>query len=126
MKKPLTNEGLQELLYSLYQLPDEALQKEAATLATDLRTWLDNNFDLVASQRDYILAVDNRQIANTASSVQRFMINRSPITLLKDEREANADSEGKFFGLKTENTSGFSPKAGYSEAERLTITISYT
>lgn len=126
MKTPLTPQGLQELLTSLYQLPDEALQKEAATLASDLRTWLSNNFILSPSQDAYILSIDNRQIANTALAGQYFVSNRLPVYMEKEEQTEKAESEGKFFGLKTEKTSSFTPNVGYSETETLTITIAYT
>lgn len=128
IKKPFTPAGLQELLSSLYQLPDPALQLEAASLAADLRTWLEANFIFTAEQLSYLAAVDNRQIANAASDGQHFVANRLPITMVKGEKPSTnrGESEGKFFDLKKTKISNYSPAAGYNESESLTVTISYT
>lgn len=128
MKKPFTPAGLQELLSSLYLLPDTELQLEAATLGADLRTWLNDNFILSADQVAYLLAVDNRQIANAAADGRYFVAHRLNITLVKQDKPANytAESEGKFFTLKSTKSSAYAPIAGYSEEESLTITIAYT
>lgn len=128
MKKQFTPAGLQELLSSLYLLPDTELQLEAATLGADLRTWLIDNFILSADQVAYLLAVDNRQIANAAADGRHFIANRLNITLVKADKPANyaRESEGKFFTLKKEKSSVYTPIAGYSEEENLTITIAYT
>lgn len=128
MKKPFTPAGLQELLNSLYQLPEVELQLEAATLGADLRAWLINNFILSADQIAYLLTVDNRQIANAAADGRYFVAGRLNITLVKQDKPANyaAESEGKFFTLKSTKSSAYAPVAGYSEEENLTITIAYT
>ena len=128
MKKPFTPEGFQELLSSLYQLPDAELQVAAATLAADLRSWLEENFLLSEEQLAYLLAVDDRQIVNAAAEGRHFVANRLPITFIKQEQPAHylRESEGKFFDLKKTSTSSYVPLTGYSQEEELVITISYT
>ena len=127
MKKPFTAEGFQELLSSLYQLPDTELQLAAGTLAADLRSWLEDHFILSEEQLAYLLAVDDRQIANAAAEGRHFMVNRLPITFIKEEKPAHyvRESEGKFFDLKKTSTSSYVPLTGYSQEEELVITISY-
>jgi hypothetical protein len=128
MKKPFTPIGLQDLLTELYALSDIALAMEAANLAADLRTWLQDKFILSPSQVLYILAVDNRQIAATANEAQYFIARRLPIVLIKDDPLTNqvlAD-EGKFFELKKLSSHTYAPSEGYSEEELLTVHIYYT
>ena len=127
-KQPLTPAGLQELLSSLYQLPEPALQLEAAALAADLRDWIEKKFIVTTGQQSYLSAIDDRQIANTAANGQYFLSKRLPIEFIKQEKPANyaSESEGKFFGLKKTSLSTYMPLTGYSEEETLTITIAYS
>lgn len=54
---PLTPEGVEEKQQQLYKLSDRELLTQAGLLAADCRKWLGNNFDLSASQKEYLDSV---------------------------------------------------------------------
>jgi len=128
IKQPLNPEGLQELLSSLYQLPDEQLQQEAASIAADFRLWIASHFIMENDQIDYLNTIDNRFIVTAATETRYFVANRLPITFIKTEKPVfrSTDGEGKLIDLDKKKENSFSDVNGFSEEESLTFTISYS
>jgi hypothetical protein len=73
-KQNFTPAGVQAKVAELYALPDANLQSEAASMRTDFRTWLSNNFTFDTSQAAYLAKMDIRflqyagQVTSTAAS----------------------------------------------------------
>ncbi|RDC54135.1 hypothetical protein DU508_23160 [Pedobacter chinensis] len=127
-KFPFNEAGFQKLLKELYQLPDEALERQAYALAQDFRSWVNDHFLLSPSQLDFLQKIDDRFIDRAATLTPGFLIKRSPITLIKPESAGAAgdkDGKGKLVDLKKQSDASYSDEGGFDDEESLTYTISY-
>jgi len=128
MKKyPLSTAGLADLLAQLYALPDAALLKESASITANFRSWLNDNFELAATQLDFLDQIDNAFIAKAAASSAQFVQNRLPIQLIKANSTTTrlAETQDKVVIVHESTTKKFTTLEGYSEEAVLTFHINY-
>ena len=126
-KYPLTNEGVQQLLNELYELPQPELQAEADALSTDFRGWVIRHFDLTERQINYLNEMNQKTVDFTAAECSFAMENRLPILLDKAEKlETNEDPPFKWGETKSNLTAGSGSDGRATVGGDVTIKISYT
>jgi len=92
MKQPFSPEGAANVLASLYQLPDDALNLEAQAFNADLKNWLRQHFELNSHQAEYLEQLNPEATAFYAQQGSFAMQHRLPISLDVAAKE-NADEE---------------------------------
>lgn len=78
---PLTEAGAAEKLRELYALSDPLLAAEAASIASNFKTWMKNNFSLTPEQNAYIDGMNTTATTHYGSACSLCFIERLPILL---------------------------------------------
>ncbi len=130
-KFPFTQQGLTDLLNTLFAQSDQELQLEADTLKNDFRSWTRDHFILSSSQLNFLDRIDNRFITIAATESSSFFSQRKLIQLVKSERPTQITAgedpdEGKLLDLDKKETASYAANGEFSESQELTFTISYT
>lgn len=133
-KFPFTSAGLNDLLETLYVLPDESLQAEAEELLFHFRAWVIAHFELSGKQVQDLDNLQHQTVHFMAVNTSFAVGNRLVIRLEKEERlGAKGDPEYKVIetvnNLKVTDGSpqvaSRSGAAGFVPGGEVIIRISY-
>ncbi len=104
MKKYLfTEEGLQELLETLYALSDKKLQLESDLLRKDPIRWIESHFELDDPQKNFLKKLPFEVIDFLGYQGSFALAHRLPIHLLKEGMKAEGSGDqDKLFKPKTQ------------------------
>lgn len=80
--QPMTPAGVQAKQTELYALSDPDLKTQADTIHSDFRTWMKDNFNLSASQEDYLDSLPEDFVHPVACNTSSAVAFRLPITLV--------------------------------------------
>ncbi|WP_160139614.1 hypothetical protein [Chryseobacterium sp. c4a] len=80
-KYPFTPTGVNSMIDYLYGLPDSMLQAEAKLIRDGFKQWIEGNFDLSASQNQFLLNIDVRTAQFYGDQCAFCFVSRLPITL---------------------------------------------
>lgn len=100
-KYDFTPAGVQQKLNDLYALTDPELAIEAAAVKSDLRLWMNNNFNLNTDQQNYLTNLDDRAVDYIGDEASFFFTYRLSIVLIQDQPTGDSD---QLKWVHTENT----------------------
>lgn len=81
--QPFTPAGVQLKLKELYALSTSALQEQSEMVASDLKTWMAENFELNADQQSFLSTLNSNFCRDLGRKISVAMDNKLPITLEK-------------------------------------------
>ncbi|MFC7524140.1 hypothetical protein ACFQRK_09315 [Parapedobacter sp. GCM10030251] len=126
MEKPLLNSlGAQQVLASLYDLPENQLQQESRQAQKNLVAWLEKHFDLKMHQLAYLENVPEGYFIFLSEKISHFLSLRLPIQLVTpyaaDKKLPPIDHPGKLLITDESSTATYAPHTGYAITESLRI-----
>lgn len=74
--QPFNPAGFSAKLAELYALSDSALEVQADSIQSDLRSWVTSNFTLTTAQSSYLTGIDDRWIDYNANLISFAVANR--------------------------------------------------
>lgn len=128
MEKPLLDSlGAQQVLASLYGLPEKELQQESQNALENLAEWLENHFDLKPSQVLYLEQIPEDYFTFLSEKIAHFLSLRLPIQLVTpyaaDDDLPPIDHPGKLLITEESSRATYVPDTGYAITETLQITF---
>lgn len=128
MERPvLSSVGAQQVLASLYDLPESQLQQESQEAQKNLIAWLDKHFDLKAHQLTYLENIPEGYFTFLSEKISHFLSLRLPIQLVMpyaaNEEMPPIDHPGKLLITDESSTATYAPQTGYAITESLQITF---
>lgn len=110
MQKPqLTPAGVQEVLSTLYALPDPQLLKEASALSNDFRQWLYDHFTVRPAQETFIETQMSEEFVDYVSLRVPFVfMHRLPVSFIVPPPPTNSPNydEGKIIKARDKTEQG--------------------
>lgn len=120
---PFTPEGVQQKQVELYSLPDNELLLQAQAISADLRSWVEDNFDLSPAQKEYYSKVPDTINFAWGAQISAAVINRGEITMAPLPEYTTTDRT-KEIKVKDEGETDYTPEnslTGKGTAHRVAI-----
>lgn len=103
-KQPFTQAGFLALQTELYLLNDTLLQLEADEIALNFKGWMNDHFELGASQTEFMNQLNPKAVSFLSSQTSFAVANRLPISLAKEDEGDDDDKSGKVIKPKSNFT----------------------
>lgn len=124
-KFPFTNEGVEQLFATLYQLSDDLLQEEINLLQQDFKGWMAYHFFLNEEQLRYLNNLPETFEQSAAALIGLAMRNQLPVILNKQTNGEVSLRKGKLVDTKNNIVTQYEEGDGPSAHGELLFTIHY-
>lgn len=79
VKQPLTEQGVMDKQDELFSLSDSDLDGQSMALASDFKSWVEDNFTLTTAEQGFLASADENFIRLLSSLVFMTVRNRLPV-----------------------------------------------